>query len=51
MLTNFFQVTSLPENNEKKTADSFSLLCASMLFKSLVEIYVEIESRLHSIDI
>ena len=42
------------DDQEKKLFDSFTLfpwLCVPILFKSLLEIKIEIESRLHCIDI
>ena len=50
----FFLIKSLHVNQEKLLIVSFPLfpcLCVSLLFKSLVEIKIEIKCRLHCIDI
>ena len=46
-----FGVTSLQVNKEKLLIDNFFCVCVSILIQSFVEIKIEIESRLHCIDI
>ena len=55
MLTSFFLITSLQVIKEtffELTAfRCFHVFCVSMLFKSLIKIKIQFESRLHYIDI
>ena len=49
-LTSFLQITSLQVNKENHLFVS-RFICVSVLIESLVEIKIEITSRLHCIDI